>query len=184
MALYGSLVQDEANNSAHARQLASTIREAARTGLDNLRSVLQAMPQAPKSLQQLAAELAVVAERNAGPAAAKLHVDVSGGGEVILSGGLRTALVRIFQETVHNALRHGAASRIDASLGADDDAVHLRVADDGVGFDPAVRNSGTGLAGMQARAREVGGELHVSSCPGEGTTVQVTLPLERVEVPR
>lgn len=184
VALYGTLVQDGAEDPAHARQLAATIRDAARVGLDDLRGVLLALPHAPITVQQLADGLAMVTGRAARSAGAALRVDVHRGGSVVLSGELRVALVRTFQELVHNALRHGSARRIDASLDADADSVALIVADDGVGFDPHIPGGGTGLAGARSRAGEIGGRFEVASCPGQGTRVQLTLPRARGEAAR
>jgi signal transduction histidine kinase len=60
---------------------------------------------------------------------------------------------------------------------ADDDVVRLRIVDNGTGFDALVQTGGTGLDGMRKRASELGGSLRVSSSPGRGTIVELTLPL-------
>jgi signal transduction histidine kinase len=90
-------------------------------------------------------------------------------------------VVRICQEAIHNALRHGQASAIEVSLGADRDNVEIVVADDGVGFEPgpATRGAGSGLAGMRERAREIGGSVTIDSRPGAGARVFVQLPAAR-----
>jgi signal transduction histidine kinase len=61
-------------------------------------------------------------------------------------------------------------------LAYSDQAVTLRVADDGRGFDPGARTAGFGLESMRARLAQVGGALLVHSAPGQGTTIQVSLP--------
>ena len=78
-------------------------------------------------------------------------------------------------EAVHNAVRHGGASRIDIHLAAR--PLELTVADDGRGFDASVRaTGGFGLTSMRERAHGVGATLDVSSVPGRGTTVAVSWP--------
>lgn len=53
----------------------------------------------------------------------------------------------------------------------------MTIRDDGVGFDPAAAASGLGIRLMQARAAEAGGNLEITSRPGQGTLLKVRLPL-------
>ena len=89
----------------------------------------------------------------------------------------RETLLRIVREAVTNAHRHGNASLITVEL-SNTSGIHLRVADDGQGFDPAEADdtSGYGLSTMRARVRSLGGEFGIESRPAGGTTVQVDLP--------
>ena len=89
----------------------------------------------------------------------------------------RETLLRIVREAVTNAHRHGHASLITVEL-SNSSGLHLRVADDGQGFDPAEADdtSGYGLSTMRARVRSLGGEFGIESRPAGGTTVQVDLP--------
>jgi signal transduction histidine kinase len=88
-------------------------------------------------------------------------------------------LYRITQEALHNVVKHSHArhARVAITFGADE--IVLRVVDDGVGFDPqAVREKVTlGLVSMRERARLLRGTLIVSSKPGEGTAIEVRLPI-------
>ena len=89
---------------------------------------------------------------------------------------LEEQLLRIGQEAVSNAVRHGAASVIVMELCFDHAGVRLRVSDDGCGFhsdQPSHRSdSHWGIAGMRERAERVGADLRVISQPGVGTTVE------------
>jgi signal transduction histidine kinase len=89
-------------------------------------------------------------------------------------------LLRIGQEALTNAVRHGAARRIAVELRYDVQAFRLRVRDDGCGFDPtaATRPGHFGLLGMRERAAAMGAKLDVRSAVGEGTEVEVTVPLQ------
>jgi signal transduction histidine kinase len=86
-------------------------------------------------------------------------------------------LLRIVGEAVANAARHARPKRIHVELGAQPSR-HVRIHDDGVGFDPVagLRKGGHGLAFMRERAEEVGGCLRVASSPGAGTEILVVLP--------
>ncbi len=84
-------------------------------------------------------------------------------------------LLRIVREAVTNAVRHGSANvvRVEFSNGQ---GLHLRIEDDGVGFDPAgVHPNGFGLVGMRERAAALGGQLFIAST-AEGTQIEVVLP--------
>ncbi len=84
-------------------------------------------------------------------------------------------LYHIVQEALTNASKHAAAQHVVIEL---DDHQHVRlsISDDGIGFDPAaVSGDHHGLAIMADRAEELGGELHVRSAMGQGTTIEVTL---------
>ena len=85
-------------------------------------------------------------------------------------------LLRIGQEALTNAIRHGHASRIVMELAFSDDAVLLRLTDDGRGFDASSAFDGLGLAGMRARVSSMGGKLSIRSAAGSGTTISVSVP--------
>ena len=90
-------------------------------------------------------------------------------------------VLRIAQESVTNALKHAAAKTIRVELHLDAQALKLVVRDDGRGFDPAgvfvLVGGHYGLLGMRERAERLGGNLEVSSAPGAGTEVRVSVPL-------
>lgn len=91
----------------------------------------------------------------------------------IFSHEVSKHLYRIAQESVANALRHSEATRITLSLKLIDDALELRVEDDGIGL-PSLkmaRNEGMGLRTMRYRARAVGSTLETGHRPGGGTAV-------------
>jgi signal transduction histidine kinase len=87
-----------------------------------------------------------------------------------------THLFHIAQEAVTNALRHGRSSRITITLVEDDQAVTLRIQDNGVGF-PAgpVESEGMGLKIMHYRAGLMNGRLTVGPAAPVGTAVTCRL---------
>jgi signal transduction histidine kinase len=104
-------------------------------------------------------------------------VEVECTGTPQLTTAARQALERIVREATANAVRHGQAETLRIHIEAN---ARLRVAivDDGRGFDTARdrRPESFGLVSMRERAEALAGELNVRSQPGEGTTVEVTLP--------
>ena len=87
-----------------------------------------------------------------------------------------TAVYRVAQEALHNALRHSGAPVVCVSLSARRRRVVLEVTDRGRGFTPGAAPGGLGLASMRERAASAGGTLTVRSAPGEGTLVRLELP--------
>ncbi|RYD36830.1 MAG: sensor histidine kinase [Verrucomicrobiaceae bacterium] len=92
----------------------------------------------------------------------------------------RSHLLRVGQEAIHNAIRHGGAGTVTVSLLHDDGGILLRVEDDGSGFDPAQAPGPTdghfGLSSMRNRIQRLGGNFTIRSSP-RGTTVTATVPI-------
>ena len=91
-----------------------------------------------------------------------------------------TALYRITQEALRNALKHSPGAPVHVTLGVEDDSVQLTIRDDGPGFDlTKIRlQGGLGILNMNERARLVNGTLFLNSRPGDGTIVTVRVPIE------
>lgn len=90
---------------------------------------------------------------------------------------VETAAYRIVQEALTNVARHARASAVRLRVALDDEHVEVRIIDDGVGFDVngTDRRASLGLAGMEDRARSLGGVFRVVSHPG-CTTIHALLP--------
>lgn len=90
---------------------------------------------------------------------------------------------RIVQEALQNAHKHaGNDAAIDVSLTAIESTLIVRIADDGIGFDPALvspkLNSGAGLLGMRERASLARARLSIESRLGSGSVITLSLPIE------
>ena len=95
-------------------------------------------------------------------------------------GGVAIAVFRIFQEMLSNVGRHAQASAIDIAIDVQDDVLQLRVRDNGVGATRQALEAPTayGVMGMRERARQLGGQLSITSEPGQGSCLQLLIPLE------
>jgi signal transduction histidine kinase len=91
-----------------------------------------------------------------------------------LPGSMRHLLLRIVQESLHNACKHAQATRVDVTLTKNDDEIELSIADDGIGFEPSgVAVDRFGLEGIRARAQVIGASLVFDTAPNHGTRVIV-----------
>lgn len=88
-------------------------------------------------------------------------------------------LLCIIREAVVNAIRHGHASRIAIKSLSDSKALAFTISDNGDGFDPlnhpGVADGHFGLQGMSERANRIGGCLDITSSPGDGTEIRISL---------
>jgi two-component system, NarL family, sensor histidine kinase LiaS len=95
-----------------------------------------------------------------------------------LSKGVEDHLFRLLQESLSNALRHSGASLIKLQLTQTSGAVVLKVHDNGKGFDVTEEKKASyGLKTMKERCEELGGKLTITSRAGEGTFVDVRIPI-------
>jgi signal transduction histidine kinase len=93
---------------------------------------------------------------------------------------VETAAYRIVQEALTNVARHAGIPVVKVQFTVTNEALRLYVIDEGPGFDAEkamASGLSTGLASMRERATLVGGVFLISSSPGEGTTIEVELPL-------
>ena len=130
--------------------------------------------------KNLAAALSDIANRMSAGNQAKVSVRISGSA-FPLPHAAEHHLLRIGQEALTNALKYAEAGAIYLDLNYAEDSVQLSVRDTGRGFVPETVLSGTGghfgLQNLRSRARKMGGRLTVTSAPGQGTTVEVTVPV-------
>jgi len=96
------------------------------------------------------------------------------GSPITLDPGVELAAYRIVQEALTNARRHARGAAVDVELTFTDDALRVRVRDNGPGS--AFAGGGHGLSGMRERALAVGGELQVGPATPTGFLVEALLP--------
>lgn len=102
--------------------------------------------------------------------------------DIRLSDRLATALFRIVQESLTNVTRHAEASEVEIRLHYQQQELLLAVVDNGKGFDITVISSKSfGLMGMRERVMMFGGKFDISSVPGQGTTIIISIPNSMVE---
>ena len=88
---------------------------------------------------------------------------------------LKIAIYRILQEAICNTVRHAGALAVRVALHRDAAGLHLRIEDNGRGFNGDARQ-GQGLRNMKERAESAGGRLIIESVPGKGTRLTASWP--------
>ena len=158
-----------------AAQRLGTIEEVARANLAEARALVAALSPVDLDGRTFADAVRRLGERFARETGLDVRVEAPDAVAHLTRDG-EVVLLRAVQEALTNVRRHAGASRVVVRLVPESGDVRLEVADDGQGFSPGSAE-GFGLAGMRGRAVDVGGDVDVSSAPGEGTRVVVRVPL-------
>ncbi len=86
-------------------------------------------------------------------------------------------LFLFFREALHNILRHAQAKNVEVRLETNPSQFHLTISDDGVGIDPERLSRPATLRALRQRSEALGADLRVTSQPGDGTCLDLTVPL-------
>jgi signal transduction histidine kinase len=166
-----------------AAELARTLAEDARRAAVEARALMSDLRPAAVDLP-LAQAVRERAEGFAERAGIEVEVNCDSGGAREPSSSGAHELLRILGEALANAVRHGGARHVAVSLGVEREALVLRVTDDGAGlpegvdFDRLKAAGHYGLAGMDERARSIGGTLELEPRAGGGAVVTARIPIE------
>ena len=111
-----------------------------------------------------------------------LEADIQVSGEARgLSEDAEQHVFRIAQEAITNVLKHAHATKLGVNLWREPHTLCLRVTDNGCGFQPDhafdSSNGNFGLLGIRERTERLGGELRLESRPGEGTHLELKVPV-------
>ncbi len=167
-----------------AQRMLETTLEQARQAINEGRDAVQGLRSSTVVTNDLALVLSTLGEELAGDQTGQPCPDF----RVIVEGTprdllplVRDEVYRIAGEALHNAFLHAQAGRIEVEIHYDNRRLRLCVRDDGKGIDPKVlagggREGHFGLAGMQERAKLVGGKLRVFSRLDSGTEAELTIP--------
>jgi signal transduction histidine kinase/ligand-binding sensor domain-containing protein len=157
-----------------AREQLIATRDLVRKSLAEARSSIWDLRSQSSASGDLPARMREVTRQVVGDSPLKLNMEITGSYRPV-PREIEDELLRIAQEAVTNAVRHGDPQTIDVSLSYHSSGVDLRVHDDGRGFTVSGESSGPpghyGIRGMYERAEKSGAKLTVESTPGAGTTV-------------
>jgi two-component system, NarL family, sensor histidine kinase UhpB len=162
---------------AQAAAALGRVAEAVHESLDELRRIARELR--PEALDDLGLVNALIAlcSRVGAQGGPRVERDFDGGLPP-MSRETELVIYRVAQESLTNALRHSDAATATVSLKSDSETITLTVTDDGKGIPDRLPAATAGIAGMRERALLVGGRLSIGSSQGQGTEVQLTVPVE------
>jgi signal transduction histidine kinase len=125
--------------------------------------------------------LVVALESQARKATLPVHIDADGIGRY--QQGIEAALYFCTLEALQNVQKYAAATKVEVRMREACGEIQVDVIDDGRGFDVGSVSRGAGLTNMEDRIDALGGNVHVVSTPGSGTTLRVTVPVAQAVQP-
>jgi signal transduction histidine kinase len=153
-----------------AKNMASFSRTEVQHAVWDMQSPLLENADLPTALRRVASNI------SAGDAP-RVEVEISGTA-FALPSAVEHHLLRIAQEAMTNAVKHGSPGKIDLTLRYNSDIVTLTVRDDGAGFVPetvSTYGGHFGLQGMRTRAQKISADLTLNSKLGAGTCIEVVM---------
>jgi signal transduction histidine kinase len=150
-----------------AKQLGSNALKAVRQSVSDMRSD----PLQGRVLEDAIAVLAEEFQRTTGTLPEyQIHLNHP------LSQPISTVVYRVVQESLTNICKHANATAVNIQIQAVDSMLHLKIQDNGKGFQINANRSGFGLQGMRERVTALGGNLDITSEPGQGCCITASLP--------
>ncbi|MGN6795770.1 MAG: histidine kinase [Streptosporangiaceae bacterium] len=171
LSVHLGLLDGAAEDPDEVRELTADLRSGLRAALDDLRALARGIYPPVLADQGLCAAL----QAQAGRAPMPVLVEADGVGR--FPRETEATLYFCILEALQNVAKYAQASLTTVTLAQADGSLQFSVADDGGGFDPAAAGHGSGLQGMADRLSAIGGQLHLESAPGQGTTVRGTVPV-------
>jgi len=172
------LAASESERARWARELRAIAGAEAETG--RLRSLIAELRPPVLDEAGIGAAIEALADQVESPELeVQTWIEVGSEEERVESGHdeeLKTAVYRIVQEALGNAIRHGRPSRVAIRVVDDGSGVRIAVRDDGRGFDPKVASGGFGLKRIRERVELFGGSLEIASALDGGTEVRAAIP--------
>jgi len=152
------------------------IEDYIRHTLQDLKTLTRGLAATEHRLSHAVGEWKADLQQRLQPAQLQLHWSFQADRDLPLTVGQWSGLTRILRELVSNAIYHADATQVDVQLQLEAGTLHLRVADDGKGGDPAAWTHGLGLGGVRKRVRALGGQVQWLANGERGIACEVVLP--------
>jgi signal transduction histidine kinase len=177
IAILSEVARTSAVDNPHVAQPLERIARLSRESVDAMGDIVWAIDPNRDLPMHLATRMRRFASDLLPPRGIDLQFEHSEFASPRLGADLRRQVYLIFKEALHNAVRHGRATCVDIKFETSMRRLHLVVRDTGHGFVPAEVADGQGLRNMRRRAEGLRGTLDITSVPGQGTTVILTVPV-------
>jgi ligand-binding sensor domain-containing protein/signal transduction histidine kinase len=165
---------------AMKQELLECARTQIRGTIDEARRVVWDLRQSPAAEGELCATVSKLAEQLGQEAHIPIEFGATGKQRAV-DHAIEHDLVMVAREALSNAVRHAAPTSVQLRLSFGTRELKMQVDDNGRGFDPASSpaNGHYGIIGMRERIEHLGGKFFLRSGPGEGTHLEVAVPLTK-----
>jgi len=145
--------------------------------MSSLRDTVWALHTEELTVESLSQRMENVARKTTeNSEAIQLKFDLRADGEAVLPPQVTMHIMRIFQEAVHNVVKHAHASWLEVIITEQAADFLVKISDNGIGMENAAKPFHYGLQSMQDRALKIGGKLTIESAPQKGTTITLYWP--------
>jgi signal transduction histidine kinase len=168
------LIPDEPTRAA---EMVGTVREQVREALSELRGTVATLREPLQTDLALANALPRLVTSFDAATDLSVHLTMPPE-ECSLPNAHRLTIYRAVQESLTNVQRHAQAQQVWVVLECYEDHITLQVSDDGIGLPEEISPASFGLRGLNERAAQLGGELHLEDRPGGGTQLRFVLPVK------
>jgi len=179
-ALLEAVVSLEPESEGPRKDLLDSARTQIRATVDEARQAVWNLRQKETPSPAITQLLGSMAEQVSHVSRVPVHFEASGE-PLPLDRTVEYVLLMVAREAVSNAVYHAQPEEVRIDVNFDTDKMHMRVADNGIGFDAeevfARPSSHFGLIGMRERIEHLGGRFEIDSAPGKGTRLCVHVPL-------
>jgi signal transduction histidine kinase len=180
-----SAAEDVEEDPSAARERVDGVIDRLSEVIKDMRRYMLGLQPADATAHTLPQSLAALLAETRAHTMLETDLSVDGDGVSALPAAPAQDLLQIAREAVANVVRHAHAGRLWVTLDARDQEVRMRIVDNGVGFDPTKTPPAghDGLRNLQERARGLGGAVTIRSAAGQGTVVDVRVPVEETVYP-
>jgi signal transduction histidine kinase len=171
-----TIQQSEANGMVKANL--KKIKEYSSKMMESMSDIVWAINPANDTMDKILIRMKELSAEMLEPAKVNYYFHEEGNLENLkLNVGQRKDLYLIFKEALNNAVKYSEASEVHISLKQKENRLHLRITDNGKGFDLNSARSGNGLRNMKGRAEDMRAVLQIESILETGTTVSMDIQL-------
>lgn len=164
--------------SSAENEILSRISSKSREVIRLMDEIVWAVNPKNDTLEQLVSYVCNFAEQYFRDSPTRARIDVAGNiPPHSLEADIRHHLFLIAKEAFHNVAKHAHTDRVWIRISVENDIFQLSIEDHGAGFDTHHTSDGDGLANMKRRAEQAGASLQIESTSGQGTCINLSLPL-------
>ncbi|HQW42136.1 MAG TPA: two-component regulator propeller domain-containing protein [Flavobacteriales bacterium] len=188
VALFSTVARKKAGTKVpEATEMLDRITESTTSVMEAMNDIVWAVNAENDDMDHVVQRMRSYAVRLTEAGSCTLEFTIENGLERIHLGmSQRKNLYLIFKEAVNNALKYAEPTVLRVDVSRNGPSIVMQVADNGKGFDPdapaAGSSGGNGLGNMRKRAKDMGGELHVDTGPGAGTTVELRFKASEAQI--
>lgn len=167
----------EAGDEAGAAASLSGISEQTQRLMRNMSDIVWSVDPERDTLQELLARMREFGAAVLEPKDVRFRFNSSGDLHATIPPLVKSDLYLIFKEALNNAAKHAQATEVDVTFTHEKNRLRMTIADNGIGIEaaPASDGGGNGLRNMHARAKEMNAELTITSRPGQGATITLSV---------